>query len=168
MPIWLRLLLECVLLPLPVAQHAELFADLGTCCPADDRCCPSGCLPPGWDCCDTGLCPSGWECCGAYNCNPVGSQCCANGGWCEAGNGCVLVGATGEVVCCTNLDCTAYVSGGTTIGGGPGGAGSGTRSPTPIATTPTSPASVTAPQTTTTPPQTSALVTNQYPVTISW
>jgi uncharacterized membrane protein YgcG len=43
---------------------------------------------------------------------PTGAQCCRDGRYCEAGNMCVLYDGRG--VCCTDLQCTAVVDGGST------------------------------------------------------
>lgn len=43
---------------------------------------------------------------------PEGASCCRGGEYCEAGNMCVLYNGRG--VCCTDLQCTAVVTGGTT------------------------------------------------------
>lgn len=43
---------------------------------------------------------------------PEGAACCRSGDYCEAGNMCVLYNGRG--VCCTDLQCTAVVRGGTT------------------------------------------------------
>lgn len=43
---------------------------------------------------------------------PEGASCCRGGNYCEAGNMCVLYNGRG--VCCTDLQCTAVVTGGTT------------------------------------------------------
>lgn len=87
----------------------------GRCCPLSSKCCAYGyCIDPADSCCPTGPCDPGWDCCGSYACSPPGGDCCADGNYCEAGNMCVLLGSSGRVVCCTNLQCTAAVISGTT------------------------------------------------------
>lgn len=81
----------------------------GGCCPSADRCCSYGyCLRPEQACCPNAPCGAGKTCCGTQNCMPIGAQCCQDGGYCPAGNSCYL--KNGDVVCCTNSRCTAYVS----------------------------------------------------------
>ncbi|KAJ4984016.1 hypothetical protein SVAN01_10510 [Stagonosporopsis vannaccii] len=84
----------------------------GRCCPSSNRCCSYGyCLEPGKTCCPNGPCGAGLTCC-ENKCIPIGAQCCRGGDYCEAGNMCVLYDGRG--VCCTDLQCTAVVRGGTT------------------------------------------------------
>ncbi|KAF2490349.1 hypothetical protein BU16DRAFT_149913 [Lophium mytilinum] len=86
----------------------------GRCCPSTDNCCPYGyCIDPADTCCPDGPCRPNWGCCGP-NCYPKGGDCCSDYNYCEAGNMCVKLGSTGEIVCCTDLQCTAAVVSGTT------------------------------------------------------
>lgn len=88
----------------------------GRCCPDNTNCCPSGhCAESGQTCCSNGVCDVGENCCGANTCHPRGTQCCRDGSWCERGNVCVIWGEQARMVCCTDLQCTAYVSDGSTI-----------------------------------------------------
>ncbi|KAF2811184.1 uncharacterized protein BDZ99DRAFT_462451 [Mytilinidion resinicola] len=86
----------------------------GRCCPSTDNCCPYGyCIDPADTCCPDAPCKPNWGCCGP-NCYPKGGDCCSDYNYCEAGNMCVKLGSTGEIVCCTDLQCTAAVVSGTT------------------------------------------------------
>ncbi|SCO75792.1 uncharacterized protein FRV6_00004 [Fusarium oxysporum] len=70
------------------------------------------CYPGYGYCSDFGnCCPEGNNCCEG-NCSPVGTACCRDGRYCEAGNSCFLV--DGRIGCCTDAHCTAYVSNGIT------------------------------------------------------
>ncbi|KAF1933680.1 uncharacterized protein M421DRAFT_202570 [Didymella exigua CBS 183.55] len=84
----------------------------GRCCPSSNRCCGYGyCLESGKTCCPNGPCGAGLTCC-ENKCMPDGASCCRSGNYCETGNMCVLYNGRG--VCCTDLQCTAVVTGGTT------------------------------------------------------
>lgn len=118
-------LLAQVKLRLPSRFYLTSTDNLG-CCPTGGTCCTAGCCKssqsccginrcadPGDTCCTLGTCPSGWKCCTPGTCYPVGGQCCATGQYCTAGNICVLV--RGLQKCCTDVRCTAHVSGGVTL-----------------------------------------------------
>jgi len=91
-------------------------ANLGGCCPDEDTCCGYGyCLEPQNACCPNGPCQPGTTCCGYNHCHPTGTECCGDESYCEAGNICVLIEGYSYDVCCTDLDCTAYVTGGSTV-----------------------------------------------------
>lgn len=102
--------LETLLMSGPLVLNISI--DAGGCCPESNRCCSYGyCLEPGKTCCPNGPCGVGKTCC-ENGCIPDGTACCRNGDYCEAGNMCVLY--QGKIGCCTDLQCTAVVRGGTT------------------------------------------------------
>lgn len=123
----------------------EVCYDQLRCCPQADFCCPGSpyckslsddvccgalgtcdagftchslceCVPSSAQCCSNGrYCEAGYKCCSLGGCAEAGGECCSNGKACSAGNICVISGRTGEYGCCTDLSCTAYVDGGTTV-----------------------------------------------------
>jgi hypothetical protein len=90
--------------------------DTGLCCPTNGQCCDTGCGPSQATCCSDGkYCPAGFGCCGNGSCVPDGGQCCGDGTSCDAGNICVKIANRSNDVCCTDTECTAYVSNGATM-----------------------------------------------------
>ncbi|KAF2630355.1 hypothetical protein BU25DRAFT_256610 [Macroventuria anomochaeta] len=128
-------------------------AAFGRCCPSSNKCCGYGyCLEPGKTCCPNGPCDAGLTCC-ENKCIPNGAQCCRGGAYCEAGNMCVLYNGRG--VCCTDLQCTAVVRGGTTS----------------FATTTTPAPAAPPPPTITQPPRTTQVIVDSFTTyywTVRW
>lgn len=95
-------------------SHANGNLDFGRCCPQTQLCCSYGyCIDSGRTCCPNGSCDPNWLCCGD-RCSPRGGDCCIDGNYCEPGNICVRLISNNRIVCCTDLQCTAVVRGGTT------------------------------------------------------
>ncbi|KAF2730838.1 hypothetical protein EJ04DRAFT_29421 [Polyplosphaeria fusca] len=92
-------------------QGQGYCSNLGGCCPADHKCCPAGCQPPGWLCC---VGSSSYHACGTNTlccydgCIDSGAECCLSGGYCSTGNHCYLIDYT-YPTCCTDSACTARV-----------------------------------------------------------
>lgn len=53
---------------------------------------------------DAWCCNPGYNCCGAYNCYPLGGDCCADTSTCDVGLVCVIF--NGKVGCCTDYSCS--------------------------------------------------------------
>ncbi|KAL4874232.1 hypothetical protein BJY04DRAFT_225246 [Aspergillus karnatakaensis] len=79
----------------------------GKVCLAEQQCCEIGCAPPSSQCCTGSFadhhCNPGYKCCEDMSA-PVEAQCCQGGGFCNAGETCVL-SAGGVRGCCPESGC---------------------------------------------------------------
>ncbi|KAH8773878.1 hypothetical protein F5882DRAFT_410019 [Hyaloscypha sp. PMI_1271] len=92
------------------------LCDSQTLCCANGYCCTdiNTCVVDrGGGCCGSGSCAAGWGCCASVGCYPLNGQCCSADLYCKVGNECVVF--SGKEQCCTDVSCTAYVSGGITV-----------------------------------------------------
>jgi hypothetical protein len=116
MQLGLWLLFKYVKLANRIRHYLSPCTDTGYCCPLTGKCCSAGCAPAGAQCCSNGkYCEAGWGCCTSGSCAPLDGQCCGDGGYCEHGNICVKIQGQTRDVCCTNVQCTAHVTGGQTV-----------------------------------------------------
>jgi hypothetical protein len=61
-------------------------------------------------CCADGYCDPNELCCEDTGCFPAtGAECCLDGGYCPDPFICVQELSTGNIGCCTDLDCTVYL-----------------------------------------------------------
>ncbi|CAK7244205.1 MAG: hypothetical protein STHCBS139747_005740 [Sporothrix thermara] len=91
-------------------------SNIEQCCPSYDECCGYGyCIDSEDTCCPNAPCQAGTDCCGEDHCYPFGDVCCGDESYCDAGNHCYKYPDLSYDVCCTNSDCTAYVTDGVTV-----------------------------------------------------